>query len=123
MTIERYEPTPTMPGVPLITYAVSHGDTVHLAGVTADPRAPGDVAQQTRQILARIDALLAAAGSHKSKLLSAQVWLTDMALYAAHNDAWNEWVDRDNPPVRACLLSPQLWRPGLLVEIMATAAR
>ena len=53
----------------------------------------------------------------------AQVWLTDMSLFGAHNDAWNEWVDSKNTPVRACLHSPQLWRPGMLVEIMVTAAK
>ena len=118
--IERYEPSPSLPGVPLISYAVAHWDMVYLSGITATKS--GDVKDQTRQILARIDDLLAKAGSNKSKLLTAQVWLTDMSLFAAHNDAWNEWVDPKNPPARACLLSTQLWHPGLLVEIMATAA-
>lgn len=121
--IERYEPTPAYPGIPLISWAVVHGDIVHLSGITADPRKAGDIKDQTHQVLARIDALLAQAGTSKSKLLSAQVWLTDMSLFAAHNDAWNEWVDPKNPPARACLLSPQLWRPALLVEIMAIAAK
>jgi len=120
--IERYEPTPSLPGIPLISYAVVHRDIAYLSGITADPANLGDVKDQTRHILARIDALLAKAGTSKSKLLTAQVWLTDMNLFAAHNDAWNEWVDPKNRPVRACLLSPQLWRPGMLVEIMATAA-
>jgi enamine deaminase RidA (YjgF/YER057c/UK114 family) len=44
-----------------------------------------------------------------------------MSLFADHNDAWNAWVDQKSPPVRACLHSPTLWRPGLLVEIMVTA--
>jgi len=82
----------------------------------------GDVEDQTRKILTRIDALLASVGSSKAKLLTAQVWLTDMELFGAHNGAWNEWVDPENPPVRACLLSPRLWRPGMLVEIMVSAA-
>ncbi|HWM68816.1 MAG TPA: RidA family protein [Steroidobacteraceae bacterium] len=120
--IERYEPSPSLPGVPLISYAVVHRDIVYLSGITASSTKSGDVKDQTRQIVARIDALLAEAGSNKSKLLTAQVWLTDMSLFAAHNDAWNEWVDPRNPPARACLLSTQLWHPGLLVEIMATAA-
>jgi enamine deaminase RidA (YjgF/YER057c/UK114 family) len=120
--IERYEPSPSLPGVPLISYAVVHRGIVYLSGITATSTESRDVKDQTRQILARIDALLAEAGSNKSKLLTAQVWLTDMSLFAAHNDAWNEWVDPKNPPARACLLSPQLWHPGPLVEIMATAA-
>ncbi len=46
-----------------------------------------------------------------------------MSLFAAHNNAWNEWFDPKKPPARACLHSSQLWRPGRLVEIMVTAAR
>jgi len=121
--IERFEPTPAIPGVPLISFAVAHGGIAYLSGITANPEKLGDIKDQTRQITARIDALLAKAGTDKSKLLSAQVWLTDMRHFAEHNDAWNEWVDPKNPPARACLLSPQLWRPGLLVEIMVTAAK
>jgi enamine deaminase RidA (YjgF/YER057c/UK114 family) len=107
-------------GLPVISAAVVRGDTVYLCGVTPDP--VGDVAAQTRQVLERIDRLLAAAGSHKSNLLSVQVWLADMRLFEAHNAAWNEWVDREHPPARACV-GAALWRPGLLVEIMATAAK
>lgn len=130
MTIERFSTTPrNLKGVPRISYAVARGDMVYTAGVTAsvagagDAPPHGDVKDQTRQVLAQIDRLLAQAGTDKSKLLTTQVWLTDMANFADHNDAWNEWVDPDNPPVRACLLSAQLWRPGMLVEIMVTAAR
>jgi enamine deaminase RidA (YjgF/YER057c/UK114 family) len=119
--IQRYEPSPSSPGIPLISFAVAHRDIVYLSGITAT-KLGGDIKDQTRQVLARIDALLAKAGTDKSKLLTAQVWLTDMSLFAAHNDAWNEWVDPKNPPARACLLSPQLWHSGLLVEVMATAA-
>jgi enamine deaminase RidA (YjgF/YER057c/UK114 family) len=74
-------------------------------------------------VLDRIDRLLTRAGTDKSKLLSAQVWLTDMAHFADHNSVWNAWLDPNNPPVRACVVSPKLWRPGMLVEIMVTAAR
>jgi enamine deaminase RidA (YjgF/YER057c/UK114 family) len=140
-TIQRLEPTPVHPGLPRINHVVIHGDIVYLAGITllqtlpvaallalAQPgggaaAALGDVADQTRRICARIDELLATAGTSKAKLLTAQVWLTDMKHFAAHNDAWNEWVDPDNAPVRACVVSPQLVFPGLLVEIMVTAAR
>jgi len=88
--------------------------------VTPDPG--DDITSQTRQVLERIDTLLAQAGTSKSKLLSAQVWLSDMRLFEAHNIAWNEWGDRENPPVRACVRA-DLVAPGLLVEIMVTAAR
>jgi enamine deaminase RidA (YjgF/YER057c/UK114 family) len=141
-TIQRFEPTtPVLPGLPKIHNAVVHGGIVYVAGTTllqALPRAEllalakpggapagglGDVADQTRRICGRIDQVLATAGTSKAKLLTAQVWLTDMKNFAAHNDAWNEWVDLDNAPVRACVVSPQLVFPGLLVEIMVTAAR
>ncbi|WP_084183149.1 RidA family protein [Nevskia soli] len=121
--IERYEPTPAISGVPLISFAVVHGGIAYISGITANPEKLGDIKDQTRQITARIDTLLAKAGTDKSKLLAAQIWLTDMRHFAEHNDAWNEWVDPKNSPARVCLLSPQLWRPGMPVEIMVTAAK
>jgi enamine deaminase RidA (YjgF/YER057c/UK114 family) len=128
--IQRFAPAPVRPGVPRINFGVVHNDIVYLSGVTlaqalpaAGAPTPGDVADQTRRICARIDQLLATAGTSKARLLTAQVWLTDMKNFAAHNDAWNEWVDPNNAPVRSCLMSPQLFLPGLLVEIMVTAAK
>lgn len=124
MHIERIGRPATTEGVPIISFATVYGDIVYSCGVTADPRKElGDVKQQTRDALAQIDAILKAAGTGRSKVLTAQVWLTDMSDFADHNDAWNEWVDAEHPPVRACLHSPQLWAPGLLVEIMVTAAK
>jgi enamine deaminase RidA (YjgF/YER057c/UK114 family) len=82
----------------------------------------GDITAQTRQVLERIDALLEQAGTNKSKLLTAQVWLSDMRFFRQHNLAWNEWVDPKNPPARACVQA-ELFDPGLLVEIMVTAAK
>ena len=73
-------------------------------------------------MLDTIDRLLQTAGTDKSKLLTAQVWLSDMSLFEAHNAVWNEWVDPKNPPVRACVRA-DLWHPDLLVEIMVTAAK
>jgi enamine deaminase RidA (YjgF/YER057c/UK114 family) len=66
--------------------------------------------------------LLAAAGTDKSKILAAQVWLADMGMFFAHNEEWNAWVDPENPPVRACV-EARLAHPQLLVEVMVTAAR
>jgi len=128
-TIERYETTePTMGAplgivAPIINQVTAHNGIVYVSGVTAHPAHLGDVKQQTTEVLARIDALLAKAGTSKVNLLMAQVWLTDMSLFNAHNEAWNVWVDPRNAPVRACLLSPRLWYPGMLVEIMVTAAK
>ena len=114
---------------PIISQAVTRGDTVYLCGVITpelgrNPDNPqlGDVRSQTRQVLQRIDELLADAGSDRSKLLTAQVWLADMGMFVEHNEEWNAWVDRDDPPVRACV-EARLAHPALLVEIMVTAAR
>jgi enamine deaminase RidA (YjgF/YER057c/UK114 family) len=120
MTISRIGIVPGTDGLPIISKVVVRDDTVYVCGVTPDP--VGDVRTQTRQVLERIDKLLQAAGTDKSKLLTAQVWLSDMALFAEHNAAWNEWVDARNPPVRACV-GAQLWRPNMLVEIMVTASK
>ena len=120
MTISRLGIIRDADGLPIICKVVVHDDIVYLCGVTPDP--VGDVKVQTRQVLERIDRLLQAAGTDKSKLLTAQVWLSDMQHFADHNSAWNEWVDPDNPPVRACVGAP-LWRSGMLVEIMVTAGR
>ncbi len=120
MTISRMGIVPGTDGLPVISKVVVRGDTVYVCGVTPDP--VGDVKVQTRQVLERIDRLLQSAGTDKSMLLTAQVWLSDMNLFADHNAAWNEWVDAANPPVRACVGAP-LWRPNMLVEIMVTAAK
>jgi enamine deaminase RidA (YjgF/YER057c/UK114 family) len=98
--IQRHEILKGIEGAPVISQAVVRDSTVYLAGITGDPS--GDVTTQTRQVLRRIDDLLEQAGTDKSRLLT-------------------EWVDQDNPPVRACVESRLFW-PGLLVEIMATAA-
>ena len=120
MSITRYDIHDGSGGRPIISRAVVRGDTVYLCGVTPDP--VGDIKAQIRQVLDRIDQLLKIAGTDKSKLLTAQVWLSDMSLFEAHNAVWNEWVDPKNPPVRACVRA-DLWRPNLLVEIMVTAAK
>lgn len=107
-------------GLPVISKVVERGRMIYVSGVTPEPA--GDVTAQTRQVLERIDRLLAAAGTDKSQLLTAQVWLKDMGDFEAHNAAWNDWVDRANPPVRACVQA-ELWRPEMRVEIMVTATK
>ena len=119
MTITRYGNTAGHEGLPIISRVVVHDGIAYVCGVTPDP--VGDVATQTRQVLERIDRLLAQAGTDKSRLPTSQVWLADMRLFEEHNAAWNAWVDPKNPPVRACVQA-NLWRPGMLVEIMVTAA-
>jgi enamine deaminase RidA (YjgF/YER057c/UK114 family) len=119
MTLTRYGNTAGHEGLPIISRVVVHHGIAYVCGVTPDP--VGDVTTQTRQVLECIDRLLAQAGTDKSRLLTSQVWLADMRLFDEHNAAWNAWVDPKNPPVRACVQA-NLWRPGMLVEIMVTAA-
>ncbi len=126
MTIQRIGSTEGLKDVfgvkvlPVISLAVVHNGIVSTCGVTAEPT--GDVKVQTQKVLASIDGLLEKAGTDKSKLLTAYVWLADMQDFEEHNSVWNEWVDRQNPPVRFCVQS-SLWRPNILVEIMVTAAQ
>jgi enamine deaminase RidA (YjgF/YER057c/UK114 family) len=116
MTIERIKVGPRM------SQAVLHGATVYLAGQVADDDPAADVAGQTRQILAKIDRLLAEAGTDKSKLLSANVWLSDISTFDQMNAVWDEWVTPGKPSARTCVES-RLARPEFKVEIMAVAAR
>jgi enamine deaminase RidA (YjgF/YER057c/UK114 family) len=115
MDIKRLSPGPRISG------AVVHDGTVYVAGtVASDPSA--DVKGQTQQILKRIDDLLAAAGTDKSKILSATVWLANMGSYAEMNAAWDAWLDKANPPARATVES-RLASPQYLVEMACIAAR
>lgn len=102
-----------------MSQAVVHGDTVYLAGQVGEPGK--SVAEQTRGILASIDRLLAEAGTDKSKILSAQIWLDDMRDFAEMNSVWDAWVDKDNPPARATGGAP-LATPDYRVEIIVVAA-
>lgn len=114
MTIRRLQPEGRLAG------AVVHGNTVYLAGQVADDPT-GDAEAQTADILRQIDALLAEAGTDKSRLLSCQIFLREMADFAAMNRAWDAWFDRANPPARAtvqALLADAAWR----VEITGIAA-
>ena len=105
---------------PRLSQAVVHGNTVYLAGMVAeDPSA--DARGQTEQILRKIDATLKAVGSDKSKLLSAQIFITDMRNFADMNAVWDAWVDRENTPARATVQA-SLANPKMLVEIMVVAA-
>ena len=115
MTIQRMEVGPRMSQV------VVHGDMVYLAGQVADDHG-ADIATQTQQILARIDALLAQAGTDKSKILTAQIWLRDIGDFAAMNAVWDPWVSPGNPPARACV-EAKLAVDTLLVEIMVVATK
>ncbi len=102
---------------------VIHGDTVYLAGQVA-LSAPGEsVAKQTKAILDQIDALLAEAGTDKSKALSATIWLTSMDDFNEMNEVWDAWSTGGNAPCRACVESPKLAAPQFTVEIGVIAAK
>ena len=105
---------------PRLSQAVIHGNTVYLAGIVADD-AKADVPEQTRQILKKIDDLLKAAKTSKEKILSAQIWLSDIRYFDQMNSIWDPWIAKGNSPARACIES-KLAFPDLKVEIMVTAA-
>lgn len=114
MSIERIEVGPRM------SSAVVHNGIVRMAGVVADdPTA--NVKGQTEQILATIDRVLALAGSDKTKILKANIWLSNIAEFPQMNEAWDAWVPAGHTPARATVES-RLASPHLLVEIMVEAA-
>jgi enamine deaminase RidA (YjgF/YER057c/UK114 family) len=106
---------------PRMSQIVVHGDTVYLAGQVALDAPGASVADQTRDILQRIDQYLGEAGSDKSKALAVTIWLSDMGTFNEMNEVWDAWIDPANPPVRACVESG-LAAPQFTVEIMVTAA-
>jgi enamine deaminase RidA (YjgF/YER057c/UK114 family) len=99
---------------------VIHGNTIYLAGQVANDQT-ADITTQTQQVLDKIDALLGEAGSHKSKILSAQVWLASIGYFAEMNSVWDAWAAEGNTPARACI-EARLASPGYLVEIGLIAA-
>jgi len=114
MSIQRINPGPRMSQV------VVFGDMVYLSGQVGNL---GDnVAVQTKTILDNVDALLAEAGTSKSNVLKAEIWLSDMAYFAEMNGVWDAWIDPANPPARATGES-KLAAPEFYVEIMITAAK
>jgi len=115
MTIKRLEVGPRM------SQAVIHNGTVYVAGQVAPNPKGASVKDQTGQILRQIDALLAAAGTDKSKLLSANIWLADMSTFGEMNAAWDAWVAPGNTPARATV-EAKLASPDYKVEIAAICA-
>ena len=114
MSIRRIDVGPRM------SQAVVHGKSVYLAGqVASDPKA--DVTGQTEQILAQIDRLLGQAGTDKTRILSANIWLADMKTFAEMNKAWDAWVAKGNTPARATV-EAKLAAPEYKVEIACIAA-
>jgi enamine deaminase RidA (YjgF/YER057c/UK114 family) len=116
MPIERIQTGPRMSQV------VIHNGTVYLAGQVASGKPGASVAAQAQDILGRIDGLLAAAGTDKTRLLTATIWLVDMASFPEMNGVWEAWVARGATPARATVVSPQLASPDYKIEIAVTAA-
>ncbi len=113
--IKRYETTRRLSRV------VVHNRIVYLAGVTTDVDVD-DIAAQTRSVLGTIDARLATVGSHKGRLLSAQIWLKDIDRdFDGLNAVWEAWLPADAAPTRATCQA-RLAGPKLLVEIIVTSA-
>ena len=101
--------------------AVIHGNKVYLAGVVPDKAAGKSVKEQTADVLAQIDETLKEAGTDKTKILKANIWLTDIKTFAEMNAAWDAWVVPGQTPARATVES-KLAAAGLDVEIMIEAA-
>jgi enamine deaminase RidA (YjgF/YER057c/UK114 family) len=101
--------------------AVEHNGIVYLAGQVAEDLSAG-MKGQTEDVLRQIDALLARCGSHKSRILSATVYVNDMKLKPQMDEAWLAWVDQEHPPARATV-EVQLGSRETLVEIMCVAAK
>ena len=114
MTITRIEPGKRFAA------AVRHNDTLYIAGQVADTPTAG-IEQQTREVLAKIDSFLAKGGSSKAKLLSMNVYLSNIADFDAMNRAFDAWVDTANLPTRATV-EARLASSDLRVEMTAVAA-
>jgi enamine deaminase RidA (YjgF/YER057c/UK114 family) len=112
--IERIDPGPRM------SRAVVHDGTIYTAGQV--DKSSADVAGQTRTILARIETILAQAGSYKSKVLSANIWLADIDSFDQMNAVWDAWIAPGDPPARATV-EARLAGPEYLVEIAVIAAK
>lgn len=115
MTIKRIDVGARM------SQAVIHGNTVYTAGQVAQRAGGKSVTEQTKDILDRIDELLAEAGTDKTKLLSATIWLANMDDFAEMNAVWDAWVSPGNTPGRACV-EAKLAAPQFTVEIAVIAA-
>jgi enamine deaminase RidA (YjgF/YER057c/UK114 family) len=104
-----------------MSQAVMRGNALYLAGQVADKTAGASVAEQTKEILAQIDALLAEAGSDKTKIMMATIYLADISTFAEMNSVWDTWVVEGETPARATV-EAKLVAPEYKVEIAIIAA-
>ncbi len=115
MSVTRHEPRK------ILSCVVEGGGLVYTAGITAEDFSLG-VTEQTEQVLAEIDRLLAIAGTDKSKILNATIWVPDIRLRDGMNVAWNAWTGGENLPARACI-EAKLAGADILVEIAVVAVK
>lgn len=115
MSIQRINPGARM------SQAVVHGNTVYLSGQVATKTAGGSVTEQTTEILGQIDELLAAAGTDKTKVLSAGIFIVDLGTFAEMNAVWDAWVSPGNAPCRTTI-ETKLASPKYAIEISMIAA-
>lgn len=97
-----------------------HNGQVHLAGQVSQLK-DGDIEAQSRDVFAKVDALLSEAGTSRENLISVQIWLADMADYAGMNAVWDEWVSSTTPPTRVCV-EARMAQPHYRIEVLAIAA-
>ena len=114
MSLKRLQPGKRM------SQGIVRGNAVYLAGQVADKTAGGAVVDQTREILAQIDALLAEAGTDKTKIMMATIYLADISTFAQMNEAWDAWVVEGETPARATV-EAKLVAPQYKVEIAVVA--
>ena len=113
MEIVRFEPKIRS------SSAVVYGSMVYLSGQVGDP--DGDISEQTASALAKIDRLLESAGTDKSRLLTATIWISDIDYFEPMNAVWNAWFHAGKPPARAtCVAQPAVLK--YKVEIIVSAA-
>lgn len=113
MTIKRFQVGPRM------SQGVVAGGILHIAGQVAGNR-KGSIEEQTSDVLAKIDAILAEAGTDKSKLVTVNIFLPNICDFDAMNSVYDAWIDKANPAARACV-EARLADPDLRVEMTATA--
>lgn len=106
---------------PIMHRLVEHKGVVYFGGVIADDVSGVSMREQTTQVCAKLDKLLADAGSGKSKLISATLFITDMALKQEMNEAWSSWLDAQDLPARATIGVSDLGK-DVLIEVVVTAA-
>ena len=115
MALKRINPGKRM------SAAVIHDGKAYLAGFTPDKMIGASVVEQTREVLQQIDATLKQAGTDKTNIIKANIWLTDMATFSEMNSVWDAWVVQGHTPARATV-EAKLAAPGIDVEIMVEAA-